>query len=974
MCVKIVAIYLKENDVKFNWKPCVLALAVASVTACAPMSQNHKTAAPEVSVQQSSNKVFTQDYDMRTLDNGLKVIVVKTDYPGVVSLQMPIQTGSRNEVEPGKSGFAHFFEHMMFRGTENYTQEEYGEMLKKMGADQNAYTTDDYTNYHVTFMNDDLEKMLMLEADRFKYLKFSEAQFKTEALAVKGEYLKNSASPFSQLFEKVRASAFKEHTYSHTTMGFLKDIEDMPNQMDYALTFFDRWYRPEKASVIVVGDVEVEHTHELVEKYFGDWERGDYQVDIPVEPPAQGHEYIHIEWASETLPMFGLVFRGASGDPMVKDKAAIDMMGEIYFGGNSDVYQDIVVKRQLADSLFFYSPDSKDPGLIYLLARMTSKDHYAEVKAALLDTIVKARTESVDTQQLNDIKSAARYGFANGLDNSEAIGDMLASVVQVNRDPEYINHQYDRLGEITADDVKWAANKFLVDDGRIMVSLAQEKSIDALSDDFELSQMVSAADVTPKAHFKVADLSNSSDIVDVNFLFNTGAALDPKGKKGLANLTAAMITDAGSQTKSYQEIQKAMLPMAAYFGAQVDKEMMSLSGRVHREKAAEWLDLVLDNVLNPGFKEADFNRLKTQAINNIQTDLKGNNDEELGKEVLYEQLYPNHPYGALNLGHVSDLESITLDDVKAFYQAQLTQKNLTLGITGNLGEDLKADLQNRLATALNVGEDAMLKIEAAPAFSGRHVTIVEKETMPTAVSFGFPIEVNRSHDDWVALWLVRSFLGEHRNSNSFLYQRIREARGMNYGDYAYIEYFPRGMYRTQPNANLGRSEQIFQVWLRPLRSNTDAHFATRTAMYELEKLIEQGLTEDQFENTRLFLSKYAGLLLKGQDRVLGYHLDSQFYESGDFVEQVKKGLDELTVGQVNAVIKKHLQTEDMQFVFITKDGQDMKDRLVNGTESAMTYNSEKPAELMAEDQVIKDYDLKLKADHVDVIDIEDVFK
>ena len=215
-----------------------------------------------------------------------------------------------------------------------------------------------------------------------------------------------------------------------------------------------------------------------------------------------------------------------------------------------------------------------------------------------------------------------------------------------------------------------------------------------------------------------------------------------------------MITDAGSKSKTYQEIQKAMLPMAAYFGSQVDKEMISLSGRVHREKAADWMNLVLDNLVNPGFREEDFNRLKTQAINGIQTDLKGNNDEELGKEVMYEQLYPNHPYGALNLGHVSDLESITLDDVKAFYQAQLSQKNLTLGITGNLGDTLKSELKNRLAKGLNVGQDSMMKIAAAPEFSGRHVTIVEKETMPTAVSFGFPIEVNRSHEDWVALWLV----------------------------------------------------------------------------------------------------------------------------------------------------------------------------------------------------------------------------
>ncbi len=956
-----------------QFKKSLLSLAsLLALSACAPPQQLKNSSQPIEA--ESDSRVFTQPYDLRELDNGLKVMVVKTDYPGVVSLQIPVQTGSRNEVEPGKSGFAHFFEHMMFRGTDNYSQEQYGAMLKEVGADQNAYTTDDYTNYHVTFINEDLERMLMLEADRFKNLKYSEAQFKTEALAVKGEYLKNSASPFSKLFETVRKNAFKHHTYRHTTMGFLEDIEAMPDQMDYSLKFFDRWYRPEKAAVIVVGDVDVEQTHAMVKQYFGDWQRGDYHVDIPVEPPAKGTQSHHIKWESETLPMLGLVFRGASADPTVKDKAAIDMLGQVYFGRNSDVYQDLVVSRQLADSLFFYTPDSKDPGLIYILARLTNEDNYAAVQQAMLDTIVKARSNTADESKLADIKSAARYSFANSLDNSEAIGDMLASVVQYNRDPEFINQQYAQLDAITAADIKWAANKYLVDDGRIMVTLAQADSIDTINNDFSLAEQVAAASQPKVAQYQVTDMSNSSDIVDVNFLFNTGSAQDPAGKKGLAALTASMLTNGGSATKSIKDIQQEMLPMAAYFSSQVDKEMIALSGRVHREKAEQWLDLVLESLLNPGFREDDFKRLKTQQINNIQTDLKQNNDEELGKEVLYQKIYPNHPYESLNLGHVSDLENITLDDVKAFYAEQLTQSNLNLGITGSLAAEQKQHMFERITNELNPSGASKVAIEAAPEFSGRHVTIVEKQTMPTAVSFGFPIEVNRSHPDWVALWLVRSFLGEHRNSNSFLYQRIREARGMNYGDYAYIEYFPAGMYRTQPAANLGRSEQIFQVWLRPLRSNADAHFATRTAMYELEKLIGNGLTEEQFSATKAFLSKYAGLLLKGQDRVLGYRMDSDFYGTEGFVELVKNGLNELTLAQVNAVIKKHLQTDDIKFVFITSDGADMQDRLVNDTSSPMTYNSEKPASLMAEDVIIQDYKLHLKSSHTAVVSIEDVFK
>ncbi len=946
-----------------------------ALMACTPPKQLKQTGS-EMRAEKSASdsRVFTQAYDMRELDNGLKVIVVKTDYPGVVSLQIPVQTGSRNEVEPGKSGFAHFFEHMMFRGTENFDQEQYGAMLKEVGADQNAYTTDDYTNYHVTFINEDLERMLMLEADRFQNLKYSEAQFKTEALAVKGEYLKNSASPFSKLFETVRKNAYKEHTYRHTTMGFLEDIEDMPNQLEYSYEFFDRWYRPEKVAVIVVGDVDIEHTHTLVEKYFGQWQRGDYHVDIPIEPAAKGTQAHHIEWESETLPMLGFVFRGTAVDPNVKDKSAIDMLGEVYFGENSDVYQDLIVSRQLADALYFYSPDSKDPGLIYILARLTAQENYIEVQQAILDTIVKARTSLADENKLDDIKSAARYDFANSLDNSEAIGDMLASVVQYNRDPEFVNQQYAQLDAITAADVKWAANKYLVDDGRIMVTLAQASSIDRINNDFSLAQKVEAANQPKMAKYQVTDMSNSSDIVDVNFLFNTGAAQDPAGKKGLAALTASMLTGGGSASKSIKDIQKAMLPMAAYFDSSVDKEMISMSGRVHREKADQWLDLVLESLLNPGFREDDFKRLKTQQINSIQTDLKQNNDEELGKEILYQQLYSGHPYESLNLGFVTDLENMTLEDVKAFYYNQLTQANLNVGITGNLAPEQKQKMLDRITNELNALGTDKVAIDSAPVFSGRHVTVVEKQTMPTAVSFGFPIEVNRTHPDWVALWLVRSFLGEHRNSNSFLYQRIREARGMNYGDYAYIEYFPSGMFRTQPAVNLGRSEQIFQVWLRPLRTNSDAHFATRTAMYELEKLIKNGLTDEQFAASKAFLSKYAGLLLKGQNRVLGYKMDSDFYDTEGFVDLVKNGLNQLTVEKVNSVIKKHLQTDDIKFVFITNDGADMKERLVNETTSSMTYNSVKPASLLAEDKVIQDYQLNLKAADVDVIDIVDVFQ
>ena len=362
-----------------------------------------------------------------------------------------------------------------------------------------------------------------------------------------------------------------------------------------------------------------------------------------------------------------------------------------------------------------------------------------------------------------------------------------------------------------------------------------------------------------------------------------------------------------------------------------------------------------------------------KIIDSIKAGLKASNDEELGKEVLYHQLYKGHPYESYNYGDLSDLEALTLDDVKAFYANQFTQSKLTVGLIGAIPSDVKSTMMKDL-TQLPQGKESRLMIPDAPVLKGHHATIVEKSAQSTAVSFGFPIDTIRSSDDWTALWLVRSYFGEHRSSNSFLYQRIRQTRGMNYGDYAYIEYFPRGMFQTKPDANLGRSEQIFQVWLRPLRSNNDAHFATRTALFELDKLIKNGISKEDFEATRNFLINFVPQMVASQDRQLGYALDSEFYNTESFVDYVRGKLEKLTLDDVNRVIRDNLQTENIHYVFITGDGKDMQKRLASEQTSPMVYNAEKPAELVAEDKVIADYKLAIPAKNISVLDVEKVFQ
>ena len=959
---------------KFKLLATSLAVSLA-LTGCAmQQNQSTQTTAQQEQVNKADDRVFSQDYLIEELENGLRVMVVKTDYPDVVSLQIPVSVGSRNEVEEGKTGFAHFFEHMMFKGSQKYPEDVYSDILKNSGVDNRAYTTNDYTNYHLNFSKQHLDKVLELEADIFQNLTYTEEQFRTEAQTVKGEYLKNNASPIRKLLSAVREEAFDKHTYKHTTMGFFKDIEAMPDQMAYGKEFFAKFYKPEYVSLVIVGDVDPQATMAMVKKHWGSWKKGNYVADIKAEPVQQAPKYLHQQ--DEALPGHWLLvsYKGAAWEPAKKDRAALDLISQLYFSNNSDLYQELVVDKQIASQMFTYNPETKDPGLLHVFVKVENAGDLATARDAINRTYAKARTELVDEQKLSDLKSNLKYSFINGLDSSQAIASTLASYMHFERDPEVINQLYKSADNITSADIKAVANKYFTDNARTTLTMSALDKAPGFEQEVNLNALTAKLEQAPAAPaFKVLDKTNSSPLIDVNFLFNTGAAADPQGKKGVAALTAAMLAQGGSEATSYKDIQKALYPLAGSFGYQIDKEMLSFQGRIHKDNAAQWYSLVSDQLLNPGFRDDDFKRLKKEMIDGIKSGLKASNDEELGKEVLYSALYKNHPYESYNYGDISDLEALTLDDVKAFYNSELTQSKLTVGLIGAVPANLRAKMMSDFAT-LPKGEQSRLSIPDAPVLKGHHATIVEKSAQSTAVSFGFPIDTIRSSEDWTALWLVRSYFGEHRSSNSFLYERIRETRGMNYGDYAYIEYFPRGMFQTKPDANLGRSEQIFQVWLRPLRSNNDAHFATRTALFELDKLIKNGMSEGDFEATRNFLINFVPQMVASQNRQLGYALDSEFYNTDNFVSYVTNKLKTLTLADVNRVIKENLQTDNVHYVFITGDGADMQKRLASQQTSPMIYNTNKPAELVAEDKVIADYKLAIPAKNIEVMKVDKVFQ
>ncbi len=418
-------------------------------------------------------KIFPFNYDQRDFANGLRLITVPTGIPHIVSLHIVVQVGSRNETESGKSGFAHLFEHMMFRGTKRFSPEAYDAILKQAGAAQNAYTDDDLTCYHTTFTREDLAAVMEIEADRFRNLDYPEEVFRTESRAVLAEYNKDSAEPATLMHEKLRAAAFRTHPYRHTTMGFLEDIERMPELYEFSRQFHARYYRPEYTTLIVTGDVDADETARMVENEWGGWKRGDFVDEIPGEGPLNGPVDMRVDWPSPTLPLLHIAYRGPAYADDRKDCAAVDILSYLYFSQTSELYQKLVLETQTCDALGGHNADHVDPYLYLIGARVKDAGQISAVKAAVAATVERMRTERVDEAKLERVKRHLRYSVALGLNESEAVASVLARYVALRRSPETMNRLYEQYAALTAEDLRMAAERYFREENRVTVELGQ---------------------------------------------------------------------------------------------------------------------------------------------------------------------------------------------------------------------------------------------------------------------------------------------------------------------------------------------------------------------------------------------------------------------------------------------------------------------------------------------------------------------
>ncbi|MFM8949751.1 MAG: M16 family metallopeptidase [Bacteroidota bacterium] len=494
--------------------------------------------------------------------------------------------------------------------------------------------------------------------------------------------------------------------------------------------------------------------------------------------------------------------------------------------------------------------------------------------------------------------------------------------------------------------------------------------------------------------FQTVTLPNpQSDKVVVKMMFSNGSMYDPKGMEGITQLTASLMLDGGTGKYTATDIKSMTYPWAARWYSSVDKEVTVFTFEFHKDHADQMLSIMTGLVIAPTFTDSDYKRIKSNQENYINEVIRSSSDEDLSKYALESFLFRDTRYAHPVGGTTQGLSNITLEDVIRYHKTNFTTRNLMLGIAGAYTDPYLLKLQDAMMK-LPDSSPTLVQPVAAKNPKGLQVEIITKQsTLGSAIFAGFPLEITRSQDEFAALMVANSWLGEHRKSYSRLYQKIREQRSMNYGDYTYIEWYENGGSNMLPQPGYPRKANYFSIWLRPVQTAGalksqypelkeikigHAHFAMRMALRELQTMVEKGMTHEDFELTRDFLRSYTKLYIQTPAKQLGFLMDSKFYGRNDFISELDVMLERLSLEDVNAAIQKNWQSKNMFISIVTDktEAEPLKESLLNGLKSPMSYSdalrSTLPPEILAEDEEVSNY--PMQATSVEIISDQSLFR
>lgn len=904
--------------------------SVASASTVAGM-----TFIEQVEAQEGKTVIPYQKY---VLDNGLTLILHQDNSDPLVHVDMTYHVGSGRE-EVGKSGFAHFFEHMMFQGSEHVADEEHFKIVTESGGTMNGTTNSDRTNYFQTVPANQLEKMLWLEADRMGFLVDAVTQEKFE---IQRETVKNERGqsydnrPYGLLRERVAEAMYPAgHPYSWQTIGYIEDLNRV--NVNDLKAFFLRWYGPNNATLTIGGDVDVEKTLAMVNKYFGSIPRGP-EVEMPEKPSftIDADRYISME-DNVHLPLIYMSYPTVS--VRHEDEAPLDLLSSILGGGKTSLLYKNLVKNQLAVQASVNHPCAELACSFNLLAlpHPASGKTLADMEKVIRDSLVEFETRGVEDDDLIKAKASMEANFVFGLQSVAGKVSQLAANETFKGDPNYIEQDIARYAEVTKADVMRVYKKYIKDKHGVIMSVVPkgQKQLVAAEDNFTpptrvIPEQVQTTDSDLKVRKAIDDFDRSivptagaNKAVDVPKMWQetfangikilatqsketpttsilikipAGHYYESKDKAGTASLLAAMLNESTTK-RSAEDMSKELQKLGASVGISAGNSYLAINVNTLTKHLDATLALVYEKLTAPAFLSNEFQRNKSNAI---QDAINGKKDAGYLASTAYRQLLHADNIAAISsAGSQASLNNIQLADVKALYEQQVKPKDSEIILVSDLA---KARVLQSLAIfkpLTGAGKKLSLDLPASKAKTGVIYLVNKDNAAQSAIRIGKRSLTQDVTGEYYRAYLMNFPLGGAFNSRINL--NLREDKGYTYGarSYFYGDKFS-GVYTASAEVRADVTDKSIVEFVKEIQHYADKGISDEELAFMRNAINQKDALKYETPGSKLsFLAQ-----------ILEHNL------SADFVKQRNEIVKNISKEEINALAQKHLNIKEMLMVVV----------------------------------------------------------
>lgn len=883
---------------------------------------------PRAQAQEKSSTIqFTQE----TLGNGLRVIYAPLHQAPVVEVRVLYHVGSRDE-RPDRQGFAHMFEHMMFRGSAHVKPQEHMRVLGAVGAEVNAFTSFDQTVYHETLPASALDTALYLEADRMASFKVSDVIFATERKVVAEEWrMRNQNQPYGRIYDDFQRAAFTTHSYRWTPIGNMDQLRAA--RSSELQDFFNTYYLPNNAVLVIAGDIDPAAAKAMVHKYFGWIPKGPpVPRDIPVEPKQTAPRFVEVAYRAP-LPrvMIGYHVPGYRSE----DHQALNLLGDVLGSGSSSRLERLLVNSNHPQAVGTFAGVERlqDAGLFMVGATvMQGKDPVA-VQKELTDAIADVVAHGVTQEELDKAKTLERVALVNGRATATDLATQLGEEALLSGDPNRVNTDPVLMEAVTLADIQRVARTYLQPDnsttlrvkpdplGRLARAAATQAAMNVpvapstrpitprnVTFPADWPAHAPVPHVTAKAHFEKGTETTIDGVrvivlpdprlpvVDWSLTTRHGSFEDPAGKEGLSLMSDAMLRR-GAAGLTYEQLSQDLESRGITLDVADGGDHTRLSGSCIIQQLAHAMQRTQELFRQPAFDPAEFAKLKEQTLNDLL--LSQENPTRVANEELMAALYGDTPLGRHSTPRSA--MAVTLDDVKQAFARNLRRDGAIVVISGDVSVEKGQALARELLDGwTDSGKPAPALHSEAASPARRRIILVDRPSgRQSAVRMAVPAYDIRSEDKFAGSIAGQILTGGGIDSRLMRY--VRAERGLAYGVTGYF----------QP----GRHGGAFMcATATAVESTADAI----EAVFKVLDGMRQGIVAP--EELAEAKTRVAGGLLMGMQTIqqqAGYRVDGILNDYPiDYYDNYPAKVGEITAEQVKSVMDKYVDDGKMTIVVV----------------------------------------------------------